>query len=767
MSKFADGYSSYLMNYFNYTSKSKTFRKYFKNSIVSITATNFTPKKLIDNIADFPKYPYFMNAFIKDDSINLINIHESSIDDSSVLVNFMVDLAELEKKRLYDKIPSSLDSFLTELNFQFSYISSPTDLYNRELVIKSFITENQYRNFFSDLYTPLFRFMNQNDGETAGLENSSFFYEYMLYSCLYNLISISHNIYPKLLAYLMHINISGQSSDRVDQQAMLDGFGEFVTRYSSNLSKDLTIIIGKSIYDFQNISEKMIQDLSEIILNKLNNNTNGLYKSFYNFSRVTKLLSPVDFLAGAVNQYLTAIIATDVVARIYNDDAIVDQNKMLIQSLEEDNKYFSYMEKITESELKNYLFLCFLYRFWPMKFLNVLQLSIKEFTENIIKNFNDNMMTSKDYNDLFDYFVNNNINYTNLSNFLRTYLTPPANIVPSAKFTFIPGVTEVICSNVDSYNSININDYIYADGDDRKFALRVISKNLPALKLITDDKYGGLILNTSVDVYRYNFNSPNYIHNISLNYEVAKFACINYYIYALEEYFKSASYDTFIKELSENIFIFLRNNGHVEYGFNWYEYHTIIDVYLKIYLRWKLLDPSKRCLLPNFNNAGYIFTKGSSIVYCEDLKARDMIANGNYIFAEYDTLDNAVQVISRGVTGSRYFLRLASPYSGQSTEAGTHTSALFFNSTDVTLFNNVTLNFVNKAYHKLLINEITDPTFGINIIIPSNTELKDYFTTISSPSQSSFAKSMHQFSENMVLSTLTREAIFSTLSNFV
>ena len=174
MSTFADGYSRYLSNNFNYINRYKTFRKYFRNSIISITDPNFMSKELISNKNSFPKYPYFFNPFVLTDSINLVKIYNSTMNNNGNLIESMDGSPELAKKEFYDTIPSSLDNFTSEINFQFAYTSTPTDLYDYELIIKSFINEYQYRNFFSDLYTPLFYSVDQAEGQTAGLESNSF-----------------------------------------------------------------------------------------------------------------------------------------------------------------------------------------------------------------------------------------------------------------------------------------------------------------------------------------------------------------------------------------------------------------------------------------------------------------------------------------------------------------------------------------------------------------------------------------------------------------
>ncbi len=780
MSTFADAYSRYLSNNFNYTNKYKTFRKYFRNSIISITDPNFMSKALIDNKDSFPKYPYFFNVFARTDSINLVKIYNSTMDNTGNLMESMVGSSELAKKEFYDTVPSSLDSFLSEINFQFAYTSTPIDLYNYELIIKSFVNEYQYRNFFSDLYAPLFYSVDQIEGQTAGLESNSFLYEYILYCTLYNTMTISHNIYPKMLLYLTYINSEANPIDRVDQQAMLTGFSTFVTSYADTITTDLAVVIGKSMYDFQNVSKTMLKYLTEIISVELCDSVNGLNRAFYNFYNPVKSLGPINFLVNNITQQLNALVAADLVTKIYTNINIIDQNIMDNRTIEEDNIYSGFMEKLSESELKNYLFLCFLYKFWPIKFLNILQLSIKEYVETLIKSSNDNVMTQANYTTIFENFVNKdntNINYTNLKIFLDGYISPLASIVVdeygnNAKFTFTTGSTFITCSDIDSYNAVNIHDYIYADGesyevggDNKKYSAHVVSKVIGTLTLVIDNEYTGLISGTAVNAYRYSFSPTNYLYNALSTSYVTEFSCITYYIYVLEEFFKSTTYNNFVENLTEKIFTQLRDSGHIDYTFDWYQYHDIIDIYFKVFLRWKLLDTSKRCTLSTHVNAHYSFTKDLEYVYCANIDSYNLIADNTFIFSGQDTIDNAVQVIGHQIVGNKYVLNLNSHYLGTTTDVGTNDVAYSFLSTDSLLFDNVTKNLTGKLLPLFLTNSSLVPEYDINTSIPSVEDLQNYFKSYSN--SNSFARSMNQFNENMMTSTVTREIIYSVLSEFV
>ena len=767
MSVFADAYSRYLSNHFNYVNKSKLFRKYFRNSIISLTDSNFMSKILVDKIGEFPKYPYFLNVIARTDSFNLVKIYNTSMDNMDTLAETMVGCVELQKKESYDTIPSSLDQFLAEVSFQFSYISTPTDLYNYDFIVKSFISEYQYENRFSDLYTPLFYSTDQSEGETAGLEDKSFLYQYMLYSCLYNVFGVSHNIYSQLLQYMTYINTYGAAVDKVDKASMLTGFQIFAGNYNISMSVDLASVIGKAIYNFQNISPVMRQDLVTIINDKITNVTSGLNASFYNFFNPLNSLAPINFITNNVVRHLNALVTADVVSKIYDDNTIISSDLTDAQTDFEDEEYTLYMGKITEYQLKNYLFLCFLYKFWPIKFLNVLQLSMKEYVENIIKTSADDMLTKDEFETKFSYLCSN-IDYTNLETFLNSYLCPASEIITygggtHATYTFTTGTNDIICTDLDSYNAVNVHDYIYANGDLKKCAGHVVLKIPATLTLVIDNEYTGVIETADIDAYKYEFTASDYLYSISESCDVPEFAAINYYLFLLDEFFKSTYYTTFIEELTEEIFIYLRDSGHVAYDFNWYQYHDVIRVYFKVYLRHKLLDQSVRCLLPDYTNTKLKFEYNSSVVYCSNLDSYNAIVDNSYIFSGSDIIDSSRQVISHSIVGSDYMLNLAAPYPGTTSEL--FSTAYSFKTVDDVLFGNVTENFVNKLYPRVLSNITVDPQFDINVKIPNETDLKNLLSSFSS--SQSFIKSMHQFSENLVLSTLTREVIYSVLSDFV
>jgi len=183
-----------------------------------------------------------------------------------------------------------------------------------------------------------------------------------------------------------------------------------------------------------------------------------------------------------------------------------------------------------------------------------------------------------------------------------------------------------------------------------------------------------------------------------------------------------------------------------------------------MYMRWKLLDISTRYVLPNFSGARAKFTNSSIYVYCANIDTYNTILNGDYIFAENDTIDNANQVVAH-VDTVNYILQLSSPYNGSTTVNETYTNVYGFDSTSSPLFNNVTNNFANKLFPKILSNSTISTDYDINMAFPSATILGSRISSFASAS--SFINGMHQFTENMQLSTLTREIIYSMLTDFI
>jgi hypothetical protein len=799
MSIFAEAYSRYLTTSFNYDYRYKLFQKLFKNSITSITDPNFITKTLLDSISDFPKYPPFFKIFAKTDNINLVKIYNTTLDNTDDLINSIRNFDILNYKHLYDSVPSTLSELVGEVNFQFSYINSLEDFYNYNKIVTSFISDSSYRNFYTELYSPLFYSSEQTEGDTIGFEDGSFLYQYLLYCGLYNIISTSHNINHKLTAYMVQINHYEEVADCVNSSRQILDFQSFITDYNSVISVDISKIISKIIYEFQNVSPLLLTNLNYIVSSNLDN----ISTAFENFLTSNVITNYSELLSNYFTAQFNASLSLEMLCKIFNDDDVVDQTSSSTQHSYENDQFANYMDILDENNLKDYLFLAFLYKFWPIKFLNVMQLILKQYVEDIIKPPTSELFTTAEYMEtVAKLFFENHVDYDNLYTKLNDEICPIPELIefqtelevgvefePEIEFddpddeleediefepriafetalgryTFTTNSSVVECYDVNSYNAVNVGDYIYAYGDNKTSAGHVISKEVSTLILNLEQEYSGTDETADNLAYIYQFSTSEIYTSLIETRSISKFASMMFNIYVLDNFFISEEYTSFIQTLTESIFIYLRNNGHVDYTYDWYEYHTVIDIYFKEFLRWKLIDQSHRAVLPNYKNGGYKFEFNSNVVQCLDKSSYDLIIDNDYIFSETDNIQYAQQVISHEIVSGEYFLNLSDSYSGTTTK-NLFESAYIYNTSDKLLFSTFSDNF-DSIVSKLVTNTTNNPLYDIYFKIISESQIQTNMSFISN--SLIYNIGMHQFTENLILSILTREIIYSVISDFV
>jgi len=117
------------------------------------------------------------------------------------------------------------------------------------------------------------------------------------------------------------------------------------------------------------------------------------------------------------------------------------------------------------------------------------------------------------------------------------------------------------------------------------------------------------------------------------------------------------------------------------------------------------------------------------------------------------------------IDSSNLIIQLDNAYAGTTTPIDTYTNVYGFNSADTPLFDNVTQNFASKLFPKILSNSTFSTDYDIDIAFPSVAAIQSRFTTFAT--STSFISGMHQFAENLQLSTLTREIIYSMLTEFI
>lgn len=533
MSIFADGYSSYLTYTFDYVKKMLFFDEIFSEGYSACRESNFLTKDFIDKLDKFPLFPYFYNILSGDDSINVIKIYNVVSDNVEDLESALISKPEvIRQKAVYDLIPLDIGDIEKYATFQYAYMSGISDLYNKELNFRSFMFDKSYRNFFSSLYAD--KFCSVGESESAGLENSCCMYLYAIRNYLFSLMLNSCNIPSELLLYLIYFNTYGSSSSRVNNSVLSDCFSSFITSYKNTMSDELVDLVGKSIYGFVSINDLLKEQIATIVKTKLSE-LSTVFSSY-----LTSIANnPVYSLSGSSADLLYSIIGCDILSKIYNDDTILTQAEVSGYVQIEDDAFSNYLAEITTANIESYLFVSYLYKFQHHRFMNILPLCMKEYTENVIKPTGVDTFTLSQFTDMIN----------------RLYDSSP---VPDPE---------------------NPGQYLFPQS--------ILNYNTLRTYLVNTVK----------------LSPVNYFSQISNAYEVPRFACIIYYLELLDSFFQSTVYDTFVRELLEDIFVYLRNNGHVDYNFNWYDYHEVADIYLKVYMRYKLINSdSGDCLFQTFTD---------------------------------------------------------------------------------------------------------------------------------------------------------------------
>lgn len=612
MSIFADGYSSYLNYTFNYINKFATFNSFFEQGYLTCKNTNFLTQDFINKIEKFPLFPYFYNIISDTENLKIISIYNVAADNVENLEEALLSKVDImRQKATYDLFPERIEDIIQYAYFQYAYMSTVSNLFSRDYNFRSFIFERTYRNFFNNLYSN--KFCSVGEATSAGIEDSCFIPLYAVKNYLFNLMPNSCNLSNQLMLYLMYFNTYGPADQRIDNTNLSTGFTSFISSYRTTMAGELVDLIGKSLYNFTDISTLLRNELITNVKTKLSQ-LPAIFTTYLG----TIAENPIYTLMGNSIDSLYSEIGCDVLSKIYNDNDIINQVSLSNTSVVEENLFSSFMNNINSSNIETYLFISYLYKFHYPRFINVLPLCLKEYTQNVIKSSDIDGLTLLEYSTIIN----------------KLYDPTPIDD-PSSPGEYLFPQSDV------NYNNL------------RTFLVDTV-KILPV----------------------------NYLNTLSTTCEIPRFACMLYYLELLDNFFSTTAYETYVQELLEEFFIYLRDQGHVEYNFNWYDYHEVVDIYLKTFMRYKIIS---------------------------------------------------------NTSGTR-------------------------------LFQNVTDNF-NNAFTRVITNSthLYDPfppfgTYDIVIDFPTASDMNSLFENMVSGTS---MERMHQFSENMFLSVLTREIIYGAFTYFI
>lgn len=729
MTVFANDHSINMSTLFAYKNKINYYKNMFEKAYQYFKTPNYLDKKLIDIKDQFPKFPTEFNIISSLDSVNLYAINECTMNNIEFLLDILMGTSIISLKPKYDKIPSSVEDILIQYYYQMSYLTKTSNHYDFDNLTKSYLVENQeYYNHFGNLFGSYF------DGSSGKLKDFSFIINYSTYCMIHNYLYSYCDFFAALSDYTQQAEIqNSENSTLFTKYKLKESFSMFINYYKYTISNETSKIISKIIFQFDSLGPKLDQDLRLLVEKRICNSTINIKTIFKDFINKPNIANPSIIICSNIVDSLYASISSNITSHIFNSDKIIpilndildldidivneltDVNSLdsvkltsspiLNSIIYENNKFKEYFNKMTEMNLQSYLFLVFLYKQNPEKFLNVLQLVIKDYVENVIK-------TSSINDDFIKINENNDTNNRDLQHIISSYITKDSN------------------ENNNTINYKELAKYI-----NENFTLFKIKKHLADNKIV-------------------------------------EFSCKMYYLDLINQFVESLEFKKYIKTILYDVYIYLRNNGHISHDFNWYQKYETIHIYIKSFLQQKIFNQSIILLSNSNKEASFIFgNKDDNINYssnlyvtCIDKDSYDSVTiYKSFIYAKNDDITCARQVIEKIVmydeSKFRYILKLNSPYLGN--EINKETAAYeYINSVEnSTLFNDATKNMENICSTVLSESYITLNTADVegNEIYENFMNLSEYGAMVN----------MHKVIENHVLSSMTKQIILSIFSNYL
>jgi hypothetical protein len=306
-----------------------------------------------------------------------------------------------------------------------------------------------------------------------------------------------------MTTFPMSLNTYCIKNDVFNKTEIKDSFAQFIQTEKRSFFSLAGKIILQSLYKMTKIDSKITDAISVSIENK---HANSLISAFDSY-----IDEDVSFPISLLNQYvlnsLYLVFGSNQISTIYNNTDIFNLGFIATNSISENQIFNNFKDKSTTTDIKNYLYLSYLYKFWPIKFLNVYPIIISKYVEQQIKPDDSLAFSQKSLESLLSFsLATNNINYQNLTNHFNNNVT------------------------------------------------------LDYLQTLTQDE------------------------------KVIEFSFFIYFSKLFDDFMKSDKYIEFVNGVYEDVFIILRDKGHINHNFNWNSCQVLFDLFFKTFIRSKIVD---------------------------------------------------------------------------------------------------------------------------------------------------------------------------------
>ena len=399
----------YLFSLLDFENRLKVKNNEFAEIIKEIDEKDYLDYDFLDSYGNYPKYPNDFRPIVNLNKYNILEIYNAYSSSNDFLLASINNENILNYKNTLDTIP--ITKISNDVRVQTIFFQ---DMYN------GILETDQIVNPFFSTSRDSYIFKQFGYQLPSSESNFSFIAAYALYQFLFTNMKSILDMYNKVqvyaLPYMDAVNYTYQESLDKYIDSNLDTLTKQISEFVLNYVYKITLPTGEFFNNVQEIVKKNIDGKLRIsIKNYLRNQD-------------TIVLSNVKAISQGVYSKLSEILIQDLIN--YTEGSSISEviNEELNDHLVkvEVEKFNKRLSNYTENNFKPYSYLIFIYNRTPLKFLNVLQLVLKFYTEHEIKLIDDYDFTEIELRSYFNTLFkksSNSINYDNIVPLLSQSIT--------------------------------------------------------------------------------------------------------------------------------------------------------------------------------------------------------------------------------------------------------------------------------------------------------------------------------------------------------
>ncbi len=430
MSNISNTYASYMTHYHKYEHRIQTYDKAFSHILGLINNGKFIDCNIDTELSKYPKYPNIYKFFQNTSQFHMWNIQNATADTVELLSNHITNPDVLLLKKKLDHIPTEITKIINDIYLQYSYTTTVSDIFNTKQHFHDFSAIKETSNYYNSTIELPFN-------ENFTKPDSSFIHTFLFDFLFRQLLKNTSNISSALHVYSIDVNV-------FNNDVLLNTFKNVIGRLKIDFFNQVTNIILQSLYKMNNIDP----DIIEVISKELQKNAETIIDLFENYLTQISTNQIGRLLYYFLNlTYLS--LSSKLISDMHGNSSFFNLDYIQQLAASEDKQFDRFMNNKSRANIKNYLYCSYFYKFWPIKYVNILPIIMEQYTNDIIKPSDSFAYTQNELESLVKFCINgNNLNHENMLQYFTNTITPDylINLVNDEKiydFTYFLYLTEI------------------------------------------------------------------------------------------------------------------------------------------------------------------------------------------------------------------------------------------------------------------------------------------------------------------------------------